>query len=108
MKFFRSLRAAPSHEVSTAALLSARDRRTTLGRNIALVEELSGQDVWAASPDRVQSALIEHETVAPSQEDIWRLSYLVKLLKQRQELHLRGMKEAEEELHGVIDSLCTT
>ena len=94
--------------MSTAALLSARDRRTTLGRNIALVEELSGQDVWAASPDRVLSALIEHETVAPPLEDIWRLLYLVKLLKQREELHLMGMKEAEEKLQGVIYSLCTT
>jgi hypothetical protein len=45
--------AAPSHEVVTAALLQAMDRRSTLGKNIAMVEEENGQNVWTASPDLV-------------------------------------------------------
>ena len=108
VKFFRGLRAAPSHEVTTASLLLARDLRTTTGRNVAIVEETSGQDVWAASPERVRYAIMERETVFPPVEDAWRLPYLDKLLSQRSELNARGLKEAEEELQGVIDSLCTT
>ena len=71
VKFFRSLRAAPSHEVTSAELMLARDLRTTLGRNIAVVEQLSGKDVWAASPELVRSTLMERETVAPPPEDAW-------------------------------------
>ena len=69
---------------------------------------MSGKDVWAASPDLVRSALVERETVAPPAEDAWRLPYLQKLLDQRAEVHAKGMKEAEEVLQGVIDSLCTS
>ena len=42
--FFRSLREAPSHEVRTAAFLTARDLRTVTGRNVSLVARLSGED----------------------------------------------------------------
>ena len=91
-----------------AVLLLARDLRTTVGRNLALVEELSGQDVWAASPERVRAILMERETVSAPTEDKWRLPYLSKLLSQRAELRSKGMKEEEEQLQGVINSLCTS
>jgi hypothetical protein len=104
-RLFRSLRNAPSHEVVTAALLCARHKRTTLGKNIAFIEELTGRDIWGISPDLVRNILAQLETVSPPPEDTWRLPYLEKLLMQREELHVMGM---EEELQEIINSLCTS
>jgi hypothetical protein len=106
IKFFRGLRAAPSHEVVSAALLLARDMRSTLAKNIAYVEKVTGQDAWAASPQLVRTLAMERETVAPPDEDAWRLPYLSKLLEQRVQLHILGMKEEEEIVQSLIDSLC--
>ena len=106
IKFFRSLRAAPSHEVVSAALLLARDKRSTLAKNIDYVEKVTGQDAWVASPQLVCSIVVERETVAPNEEDEWRLPYLAKLLEQRVQLHTLGMSEEEERVQELINSLC--
>ena len=42
VSFFRSLIASPSSEVVVVALLAARDLRSNLGKNLALVRETSG------------------------------------------------------------------
>ena len=106
VKFFRGLRAAPSHEVVSAALVLARDMRSTLARNLAFVERVTGQDAWAASPRLVRSIVMENETVKPPLEDIWRVKYLDKLLGQREQLHSLGMEEEEEQVQLLIESLC--
>ena len=106
IKFFRGLRSAPSHEVVTAALLLARDQRTTLAQNIAYIERLTGQDAWAASPELVRSIVMEREAAAPAPEDAWRLPYLVKLLEQRHRLHTQGMEKEEERVQQLLESLC--
>ena len=46
------------------AFLVSRDLRTVTGRNVKLVEEEIGQDIWSASPGRVKQSLVENETVA--------------------------------------------
>ena len=106
VRFFRSLRTAPSHEVTTAALLLARDMRSTLAKNLAYVEELTGQDPWTASPELIRQLVTRKEAVAPPPQSAWRLPYLTKLLQQRQELHYRGLKEAEEEMQELINAIC--
>ena len=50
------LRSVPSHEVRTAAVLSARD---LTGRNVALVREESGEDPWTSSTTAVREVLRE-------------------------------------------------
>ena len=99
---------AISFGIVTVALLCARDERTTLGRNISYIEELTGLDVWVTSPSRMRKTLVKLETVSPPPEDTWRLKYLEKLMEQRQELHVMGMVEEEGELQGLINSLCTS
>ena len=106
--FFRSLRVAPSHEVRTAALLQARDLRSVTGRNLALVAELSGQDLWTASTNCVREALREREKVEVPETDSWRCSYLAKLLEQRQRAHYSGLTEEVLVLTPIIDSLCSS
>ena len=104
--FFRSVRSAPSHEVRTAALLSARDLRTVTGRNIALVSEESGEDPWTATTTAVREALRERELVQPADTDWWRCSYLARLLEQRQDHHYNGRKDEENGISELINSLC--
>ena len=90
----------------SAALLLARDKRSTLAKNIDYVEKVTGQDAWVASPQLVCSIVVERETVAPNEEDEWRLPYLAKLLEQRVQLHTLGMSEEEERVQELINSLC--
>ena len=100
------MRIAPSYEVRTAALLSARDLRTVTGRNLALVAEQSGYDPWTASTARVRVALREREMVEVPETGSWRCGYLGKLLEQRQTAHYNGMTENVLHITELVDSLC--
>ena len=106
--FFRSLRNAPSHVVRTAALLAARDLQTVTGRNLALVAELSQQDPWTASTERVREALREREMVEVPDVDSWHCKYLNKLLEERQEANYNGDSDKEIRIAHLIDSLCVS
>ena len=65
-----------------------------------------GQDARAASPQLVRTLAMEREMVVPPDEDACRLTYLSKLLEQSVQLHTLGMKEEEEIVQSLIDSLC--
>ena len=62
--FFQSLRKSPSYEVAVMAGLAGRDIRTTTGKNLKLVEELTGLDPWVFGSGRVK------------QVQLWTSSYL--------------------------------
>ena len=49
---------------------------------------------------------MEREVVEPPPEDAWRLPYLAKLMRQRQQLHRLGLKVEEEGVQQLINSLC--
>ena len=101
-----SLRKSPSHEVAVLAGLTARDLRSTTGKNIKLVHELSGLDPWEYGSARIKDELAKAEEVEVPAVDQWRISYLQKLLEQRQMLHYGGDKEGKERMSDLIDSLC--
>ena len=81
--FFRVLLASPSREVTVAALLAARDLRSNLGSNLALVREVSGLDPWVAGRAHLRAALEAADRVPVPQQDTWRDPYLEKLLSAR-------------------------
>ena len=89
-------------------MLCARDRRTTLGKNIAFIENLMGKDLWETSAKMVRNILVLLETDNPPPEDTWRLKNLEKPMIQREELHRMGMEEEKGELQELINSLCTS
>jgi hypothetical protein len=62
--FFRGLLASPSHEVTVVALLAARDLRSNLGSNLALVRQETGLDPWEAGRSELRLAL-EAADMAP-------------------------------------------
>ena len=103
VSFFWGHRTAPRHEVVTAALLLARDRRTTLARNISYVASQTYRDPWTASPQLVRSVIQQREAVELPPEEAWRLPYMAKLLSQ---LHTLALKDEEARVQLLIDSLC--
>ena len=56
--FFRSLLRSPSQEVVVAALLGARDIRTTVGANLHFLKEETGLDIWQVSPGELRRVLL--------------------------------------------------
>ena len=83
----------------------ARDIQSVTGRNLRLVQEMSGLDPWTTSQGRLKTALRREEMVAVPVQDRWRLPYLCTLLSQRREAHNMAMEDEEQRLTGLIDSL---
>ena len=104
--FFRSLVKSPSYEVSVMAGLVGQDIRSTTGKNLKLIMELTGLDPRAYGALRLREALINAELVEVPPVDRWRVRYLSSLLEERQRLHYSGNKHEEEILSTLIDSLC--
>ena len=103
VNFFKSLRRSPSMEVSIMSHIVARDIRTTTGRNLYLIRDLTGLDPWCCSSEKVKKALGEKMVEVPEQ-DMWRIPYLERLLEERGEAHYQMGNT--NELTGLIDSLC--
>ena len=104
--FFKSLRKAPRHEVVTVALLASRDLRSTLGRNLRLVEEETKLDPWRDSTVRVRETLATHSTTPTPTSEEWRVKYFHKLLERRQQYRYWGMEEVESATQQLLESIC--
>jgi hypothetical protein len=103
VKFFSSLGASPSMEVSVLAHIVSRDVRTTTGSNLRHVQEMTGLDPWCCLGSQVKKVLGEKLADLPEQDE-WRLPYLGKLLEQRGDFYYQ--LEDTSELTELIDSLC--
>jgi hypothetical protein len=58
--------------------------------------------------NRVKTILSSLKMQTPPEQDNERLTYLAKLMAQRQELHHRGIKEEGENIQDLVSSLCTS
>ena len=103
--FFRGLLSSPSHEVAVVSRLAARDVRSSLGSNLALLQRETGLDPWVVGPGHLKQELQRVERVDVPECDSWRVTYLQKLLIQRLQAHFNGDQEEEERLKGLINSL---
>ena len=92
----KSLRESPSVEVSILANIVARDVRTTTGRNLHHIRDITALDPWSCSSGKVKVVLGDRLKQMPTQ-DIWRLQYLG-------ELHFRVGDTAL--VTNLIDSIC--
>ena len=104
--FFQNLRKSPSYEVSVMAGLAGRDLRTTTGRNLKLVHDLSGLDPWETSSAKLREELIRKLEIDVPPTDKWRAPYLSSLLKQRQMCYYQGDSESMKTISVLINSLC--
>ena len=105
VEFFHGLLASPSLEVTVAALLLARDLRSTAGANLALVREVSGLDPWTAGKRKLQAALEAADQLPVPPKDSRRIPVLHKLLSARLTAHYHANTEEEVQLHELIDSI---
>ena len=103
--FFRGLLVGPSSEVTVVALLAARDLRSNLGANLALVHQETGLDPWVAGRGELHDALVAADRAPVPQQDSWRIPYLGKLLAARLQAHYSAEAEEEQRLQSLIDSL---
>ena len=104
--FFQSLRKSPSYEVSVMAGLAGRDLRSTTGRNLRLVQDLSGLDPWETSLAKLENELIRKFKVDVPPTDKWRAPYLASLLEKRQRYYYQGDIENMKTVSVLINSLC--
>ena len=103
--FFRSLLTSPSPEVQVAALLAARDRRSSVGSNLVLLGEETGLDPWTCSWAQLRAGLLQAEEVPVPVEDAWRIPYVRRLLEERLQHYYRGNTEEEQRVQGLLDSI---
>jgi hypothetical protein len=104
--FFKSLLDSPSPEVQVAVRLAARDLRSSVGSNLAILrQESGGLDPWAVSPGQLKTALLKAETAAIPAQDVWRIAFLRRLLAERLQHFYDGDKIKEESVRELIDSL---
>ena len=89
------------------ALLAARDLRSSLGSNLALVREKTGLDPWVAGRSELHSSLEASTTKKVPDQDFWRPQLLQQLLAARLQAHYRADGKEEERLAHLITSLVT-
>ena len=105
-KFFQGLHSSPSKEVATINNLLARDIRSSTGRNLRTISELTGKSPWTDIAASMRTKLAEAEAVVVADMDKWRVEYLGVLLEQRQQWHYMGEEEQEKEVQTLLESLC--
>ena len=103
--FFQNLRSSVSFEVRVLANLASRDLMSTTGKNIRTVGEASWLNPWEVSSAKAKAALRTRELVEVLPQDMWRIGYLVSLLRQLQESVHQAMEEKTDQLQKLIDSL---
>ena len=87
------------------ANLTARDLRTTTGRNLRAVRDASGLDPLNSSSCKIKTAIASRELVDVQPQDQWRTKYLWTLLGRVQEAKSMAMLDEQKELQALIDSL---
>ena len=103
--FFRGLLSSPSREVAVAARISARDIRTNLGSNLALIRRETNLDPWETDRLSVKSALHFAEMKEIPAGDEWRSEYLSKLLNEMLYHKYNGNIDEEKKILTLINSL---
>ena len=104
--FFHGLLRGPSREAAVAALLASRDKRTTIGANLALIADMTNMDPWTAGKRELRAALEESMRPKIPDGEEWRVPALHKLLSARILAKYMCDKGEEVRLQELIDSIC--
>ena len=81
--FFQSLIDCPSPEVAVLARISARDIRSSLGKNLQRICELTQLDPWSATKTELHAALERGLHIETPKADTWRPRCLANLLAEK-------------------------
>ena len=103
VNFFQHLFTSCSQEIRHLARIVSRDARSTVFKNVRLIEEMSGLSPWDYSSWRILQK-IEITTVLVGNK--WKMTFLVKLLDMRSKMS--AQLEDTNQLDLMINSLCNT
>ena len=99
--FFRNLCGSTSKEIRVTANIVGRDVQTCTGRNLAMIQRETNHNPWDVPPAVILNAF---QPVQPPDADVWRLSYLKKLLQERKQI--QNKLEDTTQIQELINSLC--
>ena len=91
-----------------AALLACRERRTTIGANLALVVEMTGLEPWTSTKQELRTGLEAAERAPVPPGDEWRLLALQKLLAERITARYKADTTEVDRLGELISKLVIT
>ena len=104
-KFCKGLRTSVCQEVRVLFNLVSTDLQCTTAKNMKLVRDTAGLDLWTAWPKQLKQAIQKKHTVdVPNQEE-WKVRYLTSLLGQLQVAKQLVQDEKTNYIQGLIDSL---
>ena len=95
----------PSFEVAVLARISARDIRSSLGKNLQRIRDLTQLDPWSASKAQLHSALEQGLQIATPEADIWRSRCLANLLAEKSQAFYRADDDEVCRISSLIESL---
>ena len=103
VNYVHGLLNSKSPEVKTVVNMVGRCARSNTGKNLMNLERETGIDPWRNKGWKVRDMVKRCEV---PQKDKWRLNYLGKLIKARNEM--KEMGEHFEEIISLIESLCSS
>ena len=103
--FFHGLLRSESREVQVVSRLAARDLRSSLGSNLRILSDVSGLDPWSTTGEEMKVRLRESLRKKTPESEIWRVTYLRKLLSEKQFAFYNCDQAKVIELSQLIDSL---
>ena len=102
-----NFRNCPSPEVAVLARISARDIRSSLGKNLQRIRELTQLDPWSATKTELHAALERGLHIETPKADTWRPRCLANLLAERSQAFFRADDDEVVRLTSLIKSLMT-
>ena len=103
IKFFEGLKQSTSYEVIARFLQN--DIRSTTGKNVRLLKNLSGAQSRNFSEQKVKDVLTSVFQRDVPETDIWRIRYLYSLISQRRSARETGLKDEEQRIQELIKCL---
>ena len=103
--FFQSLIGCPCTEVAVLARISARDIRSSLGKNLQKICELTQLDPWSVTKTELHAALEQGLHIEIPKADTWRPRCLANLLAARSQAFFRADDDEVVRLTSLIESL---
>ena len=94
-------------EVAVLARIAARDIRSSLGKNIQKVRELTQLDPWTVRKTELHAALEQGLHIEIPKVDSWRPRCLANMLAARSQAFFRADEDEVVRLTSLIESLVT-
>ena len=98
---------SPCAEVTVLARIAARDVRSSLGKNLTRIKDLTHLDPWTATKAQIQFGLDQALQIPVPARDQWRPGLMVKMLAEKSGAHFRADEEEVRRITALIESLAT-